>query len=81
MSKKTFANSDNHNTENLHELLGRCQHKLLQSRIELSGLSALLKNMGDSELSADEFHGLGLALERIAEQVENSLTELSMASP
>jgi len=64
----------------LSDLLGKCQTELLQSRIELSGLSALFKNMGDSEFTADELHGIGLSLDRIADQVETSLTNLSAAT-
>lgn len=67
--------------EDMTHLLGKCQTQLLQSRIELSGLSALFKNMGDCEFSADELHGIGISLDRIANQVEASLSDLSLATP
>lgn len=67
--------------QDLSDLLGKCQTQLLQSRIELSGLSALFKNMDDCEFSADELHGIGISLDRIAYQVEASLADLSSATP
>ncbi|HEY8272595.1 MAG TPA: hypothetical protein VIG33_17005 [Pseudobdellovibrionaceae bacterium] len=58
-------------------LMGQSQSELFQLQIELSGLSALFKNMGDCELTSDELHGIGLSLERIAERVSASLSGLS----
>jgi hypothetical protein len=78
MSKRRCDESDI--SEHESSLVGTCQSQLLQSQIELSGLSALFKNMGDCEFTSDELHGIGISLDRIAEQMSVSLSNLSKAS-
>ncbi len=60
-------------------LISQSESQLLQLQIELSGLSALFKNMGDCEFTSDELHGIGLSLEGIAVRVLASLSGLSGA--
>ena len=59
------------------KLLTHCQLKLSQLQIEMLGLGALFKNMGDSDLSSEELQGIGITLDRMAKRLSKNLAEIS----
>jgi hypothetical protein len=67
-------------TDQRRKLLDKCQDQLLELQIELIGYSALFKNMADCELTADELHGVGLSLEKMAKGISVNLHRLSLAT-
>jgi hypothetical protein len=67
-------------TADERKILDKCQQHLLDLQIELFGYSALFKNMSDCELTADELHGMGLSLEKMAREISVNLDRLSAAT-
>jgi hypothetical protein len=50
-------------------IIDKCQIKIWESQSQLRGVGALLKNMGECELSPDELYGVGVVLERISKRL------------
>jgi hypothetical protein len=64
---------------NKEKIFDQCQDQLLELQIELIGYSALFKNMSDCELTADELHGVGISLEKMAKGISHNLHQLAVA--
>ena len=58
-------------------VLDECQTRLSMIRIEIAGISGLLRNMANCDFSSDEFMGLGCILERICKRIDSTNEKMS----
>ena len=52
------------------EILKKSQERIWEMHIEMSGYSALFRNLGTSDFSPEEFYGLSLMLQRYSKRLQ-----------
>jgi len=54
------------------EIIDKCQTASWDTGLELLAISALLRNMSNSDIDADEFYGLSLILQRLGKRLRKT---------
>lgn len=61
-------------------IIDTCQTRLLMLKLELAGLSGLMRNMSGCDFSPEEFMGIGLSLERFGKRLDRVSSKLALVT-